>query len=204
MSTRDASRIPPPVRLAGWIAVALAGAAVVVAAHRLVRVHHGRMEVPVYPEAREGPQHARYWPRLLAWDDRSSARVDRIFAIPARTSLLDVARYADASLASRGWYLVTPSDLVATRDPQVIVWQRDPDERLDLSMLWPIEGMTPTQRLYGGRFPTSFLDEPAVIGWTWSLGGPRSAHPLPSAFRSIVRKPPSPDPPGIQPDASRD
>lgn len=179
------------------------GAVVVVAAQRVLRVHDGRTAIPVYPQSREGPQHARYWPRLLAWDDSASARVDRMFAVPAQTSLLAVARYENAALVARGWYLVSPSDLAAIRDPQVIVWQRDPDERLDLNMLWPVEGMTPTQRLYGGRFPESFLGERAVIGWTWSLGAPRSAHPSASPSRAIVRTPPPAGQPAGRQDRGR-
>lgn len=165
------------MRIAVWIATALLVAGAVSATRRVARVHRGRDAIPAYPDAREGPRQTRYWPRLLSGDDRSSARVDRIFAVPAGTTLLAVARHAENSLADRGWYLVTPDDLAGMHDPQVIVWQRDPDERLDLSQLWPVSGMTRTQRLYGGKFPKAFLDAPVVIGWTWALGGPRSARP---------------------------
>jgi len=180
------------VRVAAWIAIALVVAGAVSATRRLVRVHHARGAIPVYPGAREGPEHTRYWPRLLSWDDRSSARVDRIFAIPAGTTLLAIARQAADSLAGRGWYLVTPNDLAGRQDPQVIVWQRDPDERLDLGQLWPASGMSRTERLYGGKFPEAFLDAPVVIGWTWALGGPRSPRPPVSPPGSIVRVPPAP------------
>ena len=44
-----------------------------------------------------------------------------------------------------------------------LVWQRDPDERLDLATLWPIDGMSQDARLYGGTFPAAFLDAPLVI-----------------------------------------
>ena len=159
---------------------------------RLVRVHQAGRAIPVYPDAREGPRRTRYWPRLVSWDDRSSARVDRIFAVPAGTALLAIARHAADWLAGQGWYLVTPTELAGTQDPQVIVWQRDPEERLDLSQLWPVAGMTRTQRLYGGAFPEAFLDAPVVIGWTWALGGARSPHPPGSPPHSIVRVPSAP------------
>lgn len=177
------------MRIALWIAVALLVVGAVSATRRLVRVRQGHGEIPVYAGAHEGPAHTRYWPRFLAWDDRSSARVDRIFAVPVGTTLLGVARDAAASLTGRGWYLVTPDELVGRGDPQVIVWQRDPDERLDLSQLWPVSGMSRMQRLYGGRFPAAFLDEPVVIGWTWALGGPRSSRPAAWPPRAIVRTP---------------
>jgi hypothetical protein len=74
-------------------------------------------------------------------------------------------------------------------DPQVIIWQHDPDERLDLTRLWPISGMSRAQRLYGGTFPEAFLDEPVVIGWTWALGGPRSRRPSALPPRAITRPP---------------
>lgn len=177
------------MRLARWILAGALIAASGYAVQRVARVHAGRDAIPIYPQAREGPQHSRYWPRLLSWDDRSSARVDRIFALPAGTTLLAVARAAASELGRQNWYLITPSDLLGTHDPQVIVWQRDPDERLDLSQLWPMAGLTREQRLYGGRFPAKFLDEPMVIGWTWSLDGPRSPHPPSAPPRPLVRQP---------------
>ncbi len=181
------------MRLAIWVAIVLiVASATVTATHRLIRVRHGGDAIPGYPGAREGPRRTRYWPRLLAWDDRSAARVDRIVAVPAGTTLLDVARHAADSLAAHGWYLVTPDDLAGKGDPQVIVWQRDPDERLDLGQLWPVNGMSRTQRLYGGIFPETFLDEPVVIGWTWALGGPRSARPRFTPPRVIVPMAPAP------------
>ena len=167
----------------------------VVATRRFVKVRHGHDSVPVYPGAREGPAHTRYLPRVLSWDDRSSARVDRVFALPRGTTLLAVARHAADSLATHRWYLATPSDLAGPRDPQVVVWQRDPDERLDLVQLWPVDGMSRTARMYGGRFPEAFLDEPVVIGWSWALGGPRSARPLAAPTRAIVSPPPLPPAP---------
>lgn len=182
----------PPVRIALWIAGALLIAGALAATRRVARVRDGRGEIPVYPGAREGPAHTRYWPRLLSWDDRSSARIDRLFAVPAGTTLLAVARHAADALTGRGWYLVTPDDLVSGGDPQVIVWQRDPDERLDLSQLWPVSGMSRTQRLYGGRFPEALLDAPVVIGWTWALGGPRSPRPVFSPSGPLVRPPLTP------------
>lgn len=112
----------------------------------------------------ERPYLIRYWPRLFSWDDRSSARVQRVFAIREGVSVSDVARGAHPALVERGWYRVTPSDLDGTGDVQVIVWQRDPDERLDLEPLWPLPGMTREQWLYGGIFPAEFLDAPRVIG----------------------------------------
>ncbi|HZD40584.1 MAG TPA: hypothetical protein VE131_07670 [Terriglobales bacterium] len=175
------------------VALALMVIAVVIACgygvRRVLRVNTASNEIPVYSEAREGPSYRRFWPRLLSWDDRSSARVDRIFALPKGTTLLAVARAAAAGLASRDWYLVSPSDLRGTHDPQVIVWQRDPDERLDLIQLWPDPYITREQRLYGGRFPRTFLDEPMVIGWTWYLGGPRSPRPLAAPTQPVVRHP---------------
>jgi hypothetical protein len=180
------------MRLAIWIAIALVLVAAVPVGRRMIRVRRAGDAIPLYAGAREGPRQTRYWPRLLSWDDRSSARVDRIFAVPAGTTLLAIARHAADSLAPRGWYLVTPTDFGGKLDPQVIVWQRDPDERLDLSQLWPVSGMSRTQRLYGGQFPEAFLDAPIVIGWTWSLGGPRSPRPPVWPPRSIVREPSAP------------
>jgi hypothetical protein len=130
-------------------------------------------------------------PHLLSWDDRSSARVQRVFALPQAASLVTIARHADATLAAQDWYLVTPDDLEGFPNPQVIVWQREPDERLDLTQLWPLGGMTRTERLYGGTFPAEFLDAPLVIEWSWALGGPRSLRPAPPP-RAIVRPPPRP------------
>jgi len=179
------------VRIAIWIAVVLLVAGVVSATRRVVRVRRAGGAIPVYPGALEGPRRTRYWPRLLSWDDRSSLRVDRIFAVPAGTTLLAIARHAADGLAGRGWYLVTPNDLAGSRDPQVIVWQRDPDERLDLGQLWPVSGMSRTQRLYGGTFPEAFLDAPVVVGWTWALRGARSPRPPVSPPRPVVRAPPA-------------
>lgn len=175
-----------------WIVVALVAAAGVLATQRVARVRRAGSAIPAYPGAREGPRYARYWPRVMAWDDRSSARVDRVLAVPAGTTLRAVARHATDSLIARGWYLATPDDLAGTQDPQVIIWQRDPDERLDLAQLWPVSGITREQRLYGGRFPEAFLDEPVVVGWTWSLGGSRLPRPTFRAPRPIVNVPPAP------------
>lgn len=180
------------VRIALWITFALVVAGIVSVTLRLIRVHDASRKIPVYSNAQEGPRQMRYWPHLLSWDDQSSARVDRIFAVPAGTTLLAVARHAANALSMQGWYLVTPDDLEGTQDPQIIVWQRDPEERLDLSQLWPVSGMSRTQRLYGGTFPKEFLDAPVVIGWTWALAGPRSVRRLILPHRSIVRPPPSP------------
>lgn len=186
-----ANLVSKPMRLllaSAAAAVLIAGA---VSAARVHRVRAGLQEIPVMTVGQAGPTYTRYWPRLLAWDDRSSARVDRMVAMPSGTTLLQLARSATASLVERGWYLVTPLPLGAQGDPQVVVWQRDPDERLDLTQLWPVAGMRPEQRLYGGRFPAAFLDKPVVIEWTWSLGGPRSARPDAAGERSIVRHPDS-------------
>jgi hypothetical protein len=128
----------------------------------------------------------------LSWDDRSSARVERVFALPESTSLITLARHADSILAERGWYLVAPEELRGTAiTPQIIVWQRDPDERLDLSQVWPVPFMSREQRLYGDVFPEEFLDSPMVIEWSWALDGPRSRRPSPIS-PAIVRPPPSP------------
>lgn len=160
---------------------------------RIARVTRAAEAIPVYPGVREGVKRARYWPHLLSWDDRSSARVDRLFALTQTTSLLAIARQAQDTLAAQGWYLVTPDELRQdAMDPQVIVWQREPDERLDLTQLWPVAGMTRTQRMYGGAFPAEFLDAPQVISWSWALGGPRSARPALQG-QPIVR-PPAPPP----------
>lgn len=180
----------------GVLVIGVAGVVVLAAAAlaRIVRVRRAAAGIVVYPGAREGGGRIRYLPHLLSWDDRSSARVQRAFAFSQATSLMTIARYADAELAAKGWYLVTPDNLEGSTDPQVIVWQRDPAERLDLTQLWPIQGMTRTQRLYGGVFPAEFLDAPVVIEWSWALGGPRSSGPAPPS-RPIVRTPlPSPPP----------
>lgn len=174
-------RVALAIVLGGTVALAL------FAWSRIARVTEAAATIPVYPGVREAAKHIRYWPQLLSWDDRSSARVDRVFAMSQTTSLLAIARQAQDTLAARGWYLVMPEDLrQVAMDPQVIVWQRDPDERLDLTQLWPVAGMTRTQRMYGGTFPADFLDAPQVIGWSWALGGPRSPRPAPQG-RPIVR-----------------
>jgi hypothetical protein len=181
--------------LRGMLAIVVVGVVVLAAAAlaRIARVTRAAAEIPVYPGARERGGRTRYLPHLLSWDDRSSARVQRVFALSQATSMLTIARHADATLASQGWYLVTPDDLEGFPNPQVIVWQREPDERLDLGQLWPIDGMTRTQRLYGGTFPAEFLDAPLVIEWSWALGGPRSPRPAPPS-RPAVRIPPPPQP----------
>lgn len=186
-----------------WIVFAIAGGAAVVVAlvawSRIARVDRAAAAIHAQPGARDGGTRIRYWPHLLSWDDRSSARVDRVYALPRTTSLMAVAREAHVFLAARGWYLVTPEELrPMVIEPQVIVWQRDPDERLDLAQLWPITGMTATQRVYGGTFPAELLNAPQVIGWSWMLGGPRSARAQPSGtpiVRFPVAPPPSPPSP---------
>lgn len=160
---------------------------------RIVRVTNAAAAIPEYPGAREAGGRTRYLPHLLSWNDRSSARVQRVFALPAEMPLASIAREANASLARDGWYLVTPEDLGRIADPQVIVWQREPDERLDLTKLWPLPPMTPTQRLYGGIFPAAFLDAPLVIEWSWALGGPRVPRVAPDQS-TVVRTPPPPRP----------
>jgi hypothetical protein len=162
---------------------------------RIVRVNRASAAIPVYPGAREGGGRTRYLPRLLPSDDGGSARVQRLFAFSQPVGLMAIARHAEAKLAAQGWYLVTPDDLERIMNPQVIVWQREPDERLDLSQLWPLEGLTREQRMYGGIFPAEFLDAPLVIEWSWALGGPRSARPsAPSG--PILRPIPPPQPRG--------
>lgn len=161
------------------IAVVSVVALALAAWSRLARVTRAAAAIPVYPGTREAGGRTRYLPHVLSWDDRSSARVQRVFALPEATSLVAIGRHADAMLAPKGWYLVTPDDLQRFVNPQVIVWQRDPDERLDLSQVWPVDGMTRTQRMYGGIFPAEFLDAPMVIEWSWALGGPRSPRPAP-------------------------
>lgn len=177
------------------LAMVLAGAvvAVLAARSRIARVDRAAAAIPTYPGAREGSRKVRYWPRIMAWDDRSSARVDRVFALPDTVGLLTVARHANEALSAQGWYLVTPDDLrPMVMPPQIIVWQRDPDERLDLSLLWPLAGMSREQRLYGDVMPAAFLDAPQVVGWTWFLGGARSARPLRRDPAYIVYPPPPP------------
>jgi hypothetical protein len=180
----------------GALAIVVVGviALAVMALSRVVRVTRAAAAIPVSPGAREAGGRTRYLPHLLSWDDRSSARVQRVFALPENVSLIAIARHADTTLAARGWYLVTPDDLERILNPQVVVWQRDPDERLDLSQLWPLPHMTPEQRLYGGVFPEEFLDAPLVIEWSWALNGPRSPRPAPVS-RAILRPPPPPAPP---------
>lgn len=156
------------------------------AALRVARVQRAAKAIPVQPGAREGARHVRYFPRPFAWDDRSSARVRRIFSLADSVSLDAVARSAHASLVSAGWYLVDPRELGRMQEPQVVVWQRDPDERLDLVRLWPIRGMTRQQRLHGGLFPAALLDMPMVFEWTWALGGPRSQRPTPRSPGALV------------------
>jgi hypothetical protein len=161
---------------------------------RFARVTKAAAAIPVYPGTREAGGRTRYFPRVLSWDDRSSARVQRVFALPQPASLAAVSRHADAMLAPNGWYLVTPDDLERFGSPQVIVWQRNPDERLDLSQVWPVEGMTRTQRMYGGIFPREFLDAPMVIEWSWALGGPRSPRSAPPPQPIVREIPPPPRP----------
>lgn len=176
------------------VLVLVAGGVIVfafVTRSRTARVDNAAAAIPVYPGATEAAKRIRYWPRFMAWDDRSSARVDRVFSLSDTTNVLAIARHADATLATEGWYLVLPHDLRPTvMEPQVIVWQRDPDERLDLAVLWPIAGMTRTQRMHGGLFPAHLLDAPRVIGWTWFLGGARSARPVPRGPSIVYPAPP--------------
>lgn len=146
----------------------------VMATFRVNRVKRAAAAIPSYPGATEGGGRVRYFPHLISWDDRSSARVQRVFALPEHQSLGSIARHVNDGLAADGWYLMAPDELHRIENPQVVVWQREPDERLDLTQLWPISGMTREQRLYGGVFPAEFLDAPLVIEWSWALGGPRS------------------------------
>lgn len=168
---------------------------------RIHRVLRAGAAIPVYPGAREGGGRTRYWPHLLSWDDRSSARVQRVFALPQATSLVTIARHAQTTLTAQGWYLVTPIDFerpmdspAQLTDPPPIVWQREPDERLDLTQLWPLRGLSRAQRLYGGIFPAAFLDAPLVIEWSWALGGPRSPPPAPLRGPAVRPAPPAPPP----------
>lgn len=169
------------------------GLCAIVAVLRITRVRRGAAEIPVYPGAREGGGRVRYWPRFSPWDDPTSARVLRVFALEQDISLIDVARNAHPALLAKGWYLVMPTALEGPHDPQVIIWQRDPDERLDLQPLWPLPGMTREQRLYGNVFPAEFLDAPRVIGWNWGLRGPRMEKAVPEP--PLIRRPPPPPPP---------
>lgn len=181
-------RSPRFVIVAVLAALVLAGG--IIAGLRVARVRRAAEGMPLHPGARQGAQDIRYFPRLLSMDDRSSARVRRIFSLAEDASLGVVARTAQASLASNGWYLVDPPDLALMEEPQVIVWQRDPDERLDLVRLWPVPNMTREQRLHGGLFPPNLLDAPMVFEWTWALGGPRAHRPVPYSPRTLVSPPP--------------
>jgi hypothetical protein len=184
----------PALRAVLSIVLIAALALAVAASFRIARVNRASAAIPIYAGTREGGGRTRYFPHVIAWDDRSSARVQRVFALSHAMSLATIARHADATLSQRGWYLVTPDDLERIANPQVIVWQRDPDERLDLMQVWPIAGMTRTTRLYGGIFPADFLDAPMVIEWSWALGGARSPRPAPPPS-PIVQRPPPPEPP---------
>jgi hypothetical protein len=184
-------RLSRLVIVIGSISVALVA---LTSVFRITRVREAADAIPVYPGAREGEREIRYLPRVFSWHDRSSARVQRVFALSEPTTLLAIARHAAPALGDRGWYLVMPHELERFHDPQVIVWQRDPDERLDLTQLWPISGMTRTERMYGGLFPPEFLDASLVIEWSWALGGPRSPRPAPQRAldvrRPIIEAPP--------------
>lgn len=183
--------------LRGGLAIAVIGvvALALAAWFRIARVTRASAAVPLYPGAREHGRRTRYLPHLLSWDDRSSARVQRVFAFSQVTSLVTLARHADRTLAAQGWYLVTPDNLEGFPNPQVIIWQREPDERLDLTQLWPLPEMTRTERLYGGIFPAEFLDAPLVIEWSWALNGPRSPRPAPPTHPAVRPPPPPPTPP---------
>lgn len=171
----------------GLLILVVGGAVLALAARsRIARVTNAVAEIPVHPGAREGGGRARHLPRLLSWDDPTAARVRRVFALAETTSLSSVARHAHPALAARGWYLVDPGEIERMANPQVIVWQRDPDERLDLTQLWPVAGMSREQRLYGGIFPPEFLDAPQVIEWNYALGGPRLTRAIPSG-RTLIR-----------------
>lgn len=171
------------------VAILAAGAVVLTAASlvRIAKVKKGASAIPTSAGAREAGGRTRYFPRISPWEDRSSARVQRVFALPGPVPLATVARQSRDQLERDGWYLVSPESLDTIDEPQVVVWQRDPDERLDLVRLWPVEGMSREQRLYGGIFPAAFLDAPLVIEWSWALGGPRSARP-PVPTKSILRQ----------------
>lgn len=178
------------------ISVVAVVALTLAAALRIARVTKASAAIPVYPGARERGGRIRYLPHLLSWDDRSSARVQRLFALSRVTSLVTIARHTDTTLAAQGWYLVAPDDLERILHPQVIIWQRDPDERLDLTQLWPLSGMTRTERLHGGVFPPEFLDAPLVIEWSWALDGPRSPRPAPPPSPAVWPPRPAPTPSG--------
>src|SRR5216684_3984800 len=87
---------------------------------RIVRVNKAAAAIPVYSGSREGGGRTRYLPHLLSWDDRSSARVQRMFALPRAMNLVAIAREANTTLAAQGWYLVTPDDLERLTNPQVV------------------------------------------------------------------------------------
>ena len=87
----------------------------VVGLFRVVRVTRAAAAIPVYPGARESGGRTRYLPHLLSWDDRSSARVQRVFALPENTGLIAIARHADTTLAAQGWTI--NADLVPTAAP---------------------------------------------------------------------------------------
>lgn len=186
---RSGLRAVLAIVVAGGVALALT------ALFRVARVNRAAAAIPAFPGTRESGGRTRYLPHLLSWDDRSSARVQRVFSLPPATSMVTVGRRAAATLAAQGWYLVTPDELERIANPQVIVWQREPDERLDLTQLWPLPNMTRTQRLYGGIFPAEFLDAPLVIEWSWALGGARSPPPAPPRQPLLRPLPPPPPPP---------
>lgn len=161
-------------RLLGAVVALLLVVAAVMIVRRVVRVSRAAAAIPVYAGAREGGGRTRYFRHLISWDDPSSARVERVFALPEAVNVVRVARNAEPILLQHGWYRVTPDDFEERAiEPQVVIWQRDPDERLDLTRLWPLEGMSRTTRLYGGIFPREFLDAPLVVEWSWALGGHR-------------------------------
>src|SRR5688572_4045454 len=96
------------------IVALLAAGAVVLAAASLVRiakVKKGASAIPIYAGAREAGGRTRYFPRISPWDDPSSARVQRVFALPAAVTLATVGRQAGAQLERDGWYLVAPESL---------------------------------------------------------------------------------------------
>lgn len=146
--------------------------------------------LPGFPGTRESRGRTRYLPHLLAWSDRSSARVQRVCTSPGdQYGHGCPPRCRDACGAGLGSR--DPRGAREHRDLQVIVWQRELDERLDLTQLWPLSNMTRRQRLYGGIFPAEFLDAPLVIEWSWALGGARSPPPAPPR-QPLVRPPPPP------------
>src|SRR5688500_19853536 len=93
------------------VGVIVIAALAVAAVDRVVRVTSAAGQIPVYPGSREAGGRPRYLPRLLSWDDRSSARLQRIFALPAAIPLSTIARDANETLTGQGWYLVSPEDL---------------------------------------------------------------------------------------------